>query len=1750
MDANPFDQFDASEQGAAPPALPDPSAFSSEDDARNVIQSVVPGATITSQERSAVHNAAVGGVPDSMHLTGQAMDFVLPKGMTAAQVKSQLVAQGYPITEFLDEGNHVHWGWGPKPGKSGANPFDQFDGTATAPPGAGGNAFDQFDATPAKAPAKAAPPAPPDMPNALVALVQGITASGKEVGQTLGVGNGATESPAAHPYEWNDLLHPGSLLAKTAYGLGHSAPSLAGGIVGTVAGAAVPGGGETGATELAGGALGATLGTALQSLGPAYRAELKKTPGDPDGAFDRALKVASIESTASGIGWAAFGYGPFKSVVKDTLLQAFGIQPAISVGQTAAVNVATGHPATSNLGQAYVAGTAGTITPAIGHALATHIIERVVPAQQPPVKPQEPVAPSPATPEPAVAATAQQPPAPSVGRLHADLRQAIGLEAPTAPEANPFDQFGASSAEPPATSALRAATARIDAQAASFRLERERIESEIAARKTPAAAEDVATTPATNVFDQFDAARTEPAAIATSAEPPATSFRTTPTQIANEHRLEVARLESEAAAAAVQHVPPNRAASLEGFPPEEAPQLPPEVLPHELEAATTDVRDAREPLPNLPSLLKSIGQDGGIRTRDANGEPTKEGGEIEALLKDYKNPAFQRRVINNETGKPPDQIRESLQQQGWFGPNADRGPNASVTGSYPGDDIQDMYDMIDREARGDKVYHPESGMDEALHGREGIDEELTRAGVSTSDSTAVAARKLAEWRKSPEYDRLVSGYGRRADRLVESALTESTKAPEEYGYEPGSDVGAEFEEPEGASTHAGGQAVEPRGEGENPQGAQSLQPRGAPPAQGYSTELGAEGLPQTIIPGAEASARQLAASQEASGRGRIAPSSEQVPPGGMFDKPRAEQQSLLQQFASSESGALDVAKIKEHIDEGVHEATELTRSAQMMVSPMTVGDTAFRASAKDFANLKRLSRDRGMLEDKKLAKDFTPDQRRRMWEAADEESVARQKDQPTAGIGLAKLSPEERAAVLDQQAQAQMAWEAAKKAGMVQGEGLPSYVPRMMVEMTDTGAKRLGQSDAARSIPGIGRNVTTSTSQLLHRKYLTTGETEGAASQKFGTAAEVVKDIRTLPLATMRLRDAVAGRVLINKIKELGKIDGDDTVAEGHEPEGGGWFTVDHPAFKTWRPKFTTDKATGKMTAVIDQNGDTVFEKVPIYVRSDFEGPLRAILSQDSGKVYRAAMALKGKAMNNIMFSPLVQLHLLTEIGRALPAAPLKIASLRIFFEGNRAKSDVGVRTEAIEHGLVPISHQGAFQDISSIAEPDNIKPGRSWTAQIVGAIPNWLDKRAGDAVYRTIDKAGDFLHNTLLWDRVGDLQFGLYTTMRDHLTAKGYAPDSAQYLAAHWANRYAGTLPIEAMSTMARKIANLALFSRTYTLGNLGVMKDMFNGLPMDVRAQIERDSGVGEAAKVQSAGRRKAISIIAMDVALFYAANSLAQNAFAYFSGRQNGDDISKGYVDRMKQLGEAAAKNPLAIANPIADLDQLSATSENEIDPATGKPLQRILVGFDKKGTAIYMRNPLGKFAEEMSNWVQAPASTLKSKLSNFAKPTLDVITNDKGFGRHLYDPSDTDLQMASKIAQHYMEAQLPMDQINAAHDLLSGNTKSLDAARIAGRSLGLTFRQGFPGGPDVGLASQVERAHFQKIDAAMPDIMQQIKSGDIQGARTQMKALGIPPRRQLSYIQSAQHPGKKAGYYFNKFASPEERAQMQQLKARAQ
>ncbi|HEV2673376.1 MAG TPA: hypothetical protein VGV37_02475 [Aliidongia sp.] len=179
----------------------------------------------------------------------------------------------------------------------------------------------------------------------------------------------ASASPAAQPMAWSDIIHPDLAAQKAAYQVAHGAPVLAAGVLGGVAGGAVTA--ETGpgaaAGALGGGALSAGAMSAAQSIGPYYAAALKANPGDPQAAFSQALTKAGTDGVFSAAGWALFGFAPFQSAVKNLMLQAFAVQPAVAGAQKATENVEDGKPVGEGVADALPGAIVGTALPALGH---------------------------------------------------------------------------------------------------------------------------------------------------------------------------------------------------------------------------------------------------------------------------------------------------------------------------------------------------------------------------------------------------------------------------------------------------------------------------------------------------------------------------------------------------------------------------------------------------------------------------------------------------------------------------------------------------------------------------------------------------------------------------------------------------------------------------------------------------------------------------------------------------------------------------------------------------------------------------------------------------------------------------------------------------------------------------------------------------------------------------------------------------------------------------------------------------------------------------------------------------------------------------------------------------------------------------------------------------------------------------------------------------------------------------------------
>lgn len=67
---------------------------------------------VTSTYRSPEHNRRVGGVANSYHLRGRAIDIARRPGVSHWQVAAAYREAGYSLAESLDEGDHSHFAFG------------------------------------------------------------------------------------------------------------------------------------------------------------------------------------------------------------------------------------------------------------------------------------------------------------------------------------------------------------------------------------------------------------------------------------------------------------------------------------------------------------------------------------------------------------------------------------------------------------------------------------------------------------------------------------------------------------------------------------------------------------------------------------------------------------------------------------------------------------------------------------------------------------------------------------------------------------------------------------------------------------------------------------------------------------------------------------------------------------------------------------------------------------------------------------------------------------------------------------------------------------------------------------------------------------------------------------------------------------------------------------------------------------------------------------------------------------------------------------------------------------------------------------------------------------------------------------------------------------------------------------------------------------------------------------------------------
>lgn len=795
---------------------------------------------------------------------------------------------------------------------------------------------------------------------------------------------------------------------------------------------------------------------------------------------------------------------------------------------------------------------------------------------------------------------------------------------------------------------------------------------------------------------------------------------------------------------------------------------------------------------------------------------------------------------------------------------------------------------------------------------------------------------------------------------------------------------------------------------------------------------------------------------------------------------------------------------------------------------------------------------------------------RQFLDAMDEQGVAVQRGEielgeVRPGIGWGRLNPTQLAVAKQLDAYGEALGRAAVELGIFQGT-LPHWTPRMLMRMA-SGAD-IGSSGRARAraLDQLGVNMRASSPHFMKRKHLTRAETEAAAQLKLGPEAMLVNDVRGMLLAIHGIERAIATRKLINAIKEIGRATGQDTVTTGPRGPGHDFTIPNHPAFLEWRPKLQKQPDGAWSHAVDSRTGQTVFERHALYIRKDFEGPLRAIMQPRPGSMYRGLMQAKSTATTMIMFSPLIHNGVIW--GKALEAMPGKAATFQLYYRGASVKRDHGRMRQLVSRGYVPITSVGPVQDIQQdvMGGGPQILPGRGLLAKGLRRAIGAIRPEAGDAAARGIDKAGDLWHKKILWDWVENLHAGMADAMSEHLMRRypGMARETADTVSSHFANRIAGALPAEAMGRWSRAIANVVLFSRSFNVTTLGTFKDAFGprwsqgafrgfgGLPQDTAAKLEEDMGTIQRAMGDSATKRLAQLTILRGILFTIAGYSLLNDALNAILG-ESIPQLIRDYATRFRDMLSRVQESPLEMLNPFGLLESLSSTYWNE----PGKQ-NRVDLGGKPDEQHLYLRIPPGKIGEDFMALAKAMTGNfpelldlLKRKEGTLFKPVMQVLANADDFGRPIYNTSDKSmagvLKATGNMALTLLGAQVPLVSIKGIVDLATG---APNAGRSAIQALaplgGVTLSVGDPGGPAAGQVHAVGRDIEYRWREALPSIRDQIRRGDAEGAMARMLALGMAPGLARAYLRSTRVPSRISGRAMQQFMRGASREQQEKLR----
>ena len=830
-------------------------------------------------------------------------------------------------------------------------------------------------------------------------------------------------------------------------------------------------------------------------------------------------------------------------------------------------------------------------------------------------------------------------------------------------------------------------------------------------------------------------------------------------------------------------------------------------------------------------------------------------------------------------------------------------------------------------------------------------------------------------------------------------------------------------------------------------------------------------------------------------------------------------------------------------------------SMKSIVAPIGTGSPRAQAIVKNYVNEMRLIDVRRNNALKEMEKRFKRSDFNKMGEAWQADELALVEGRTPTAIDSLPLN--QRNSIRALQAIHDFTASEAMQTGVipVSREG---YFPRIIV-------RQLGM-DTAKRVYG-NRAIQVATKHAKKRKYKTVEETEAAAMKLLGEDARVSRDVRQIILLDAELQRAIHGKKLIQEIRKFGTELGEEAVKYWDGRDTPGYFRIDNPAFVDVRPEFKpradVGPRGGKTKARKDEEGQIVWKRKPLQISKEFEGPLRAALETTPNKVYRGIMRVKMAQMLAIMVSPLMHGQVIW--GKALPFQPFRTLSFKNYRDGHRienitkgdqaglakkAENNTWVRdksngefqttealiSQAIRDGHAPIGDMGWYQRVSDVMSIPKLEAGRSVVSKIVGVPFKLISKGAQQKAMRTVDIAGHFWHDKLLWDQVRAMGYGLYFNLRQKMIKRGVDKELAGKTAAHLANRFTGSIPFEDMSAGLRATMNAMLFSKSFTGTNVGLYVDAVRGLPRAVQSQlIESGATLQGAGQANSQLRLAAGATLMKDILAMYLLNSMFQNAVKIwqdsidvewdglvdgiggekfvnvdtFAMKASVDSVIQEYLNGLDRYEDPATS--------FFDVEELTVNATNDPDKR-----KRVFIGTLPDGTAEYIRIPFGKVGEDLEKAITSPVELAWNKLSPVMGFTMGLVLGDKskqrGYGIEVYDPDGSTIKAAGDIILYFLETSYADDYAETIVNAAFGDEKDKDAWKAVMMTAGFSFSKGAPGGPARGTIFAEEERRQRAMRRHAPKARELIRKGEHEAAAELMinKAL-MSPDEAVQFIR---------------------------------